>query len=83
MRRTLILTAVIFGMTGCPEGDQPPQPNPTEEMLRREREQRMQLEASKEHWQTLATVAVIAAVVLLIAGVILGSKARSDAGRRK
>jgi hypothetical protein len=86
----LIIAAVILGMTGCPPEDKPPQPNPTEQLLQREKEQRMQLEASKsketaskETWQALATVSVIAAVVLLITGIILGSKARNDAERHE
>ena len=88
MRRTLILTAIVFAMANCHDDGQPPQPNPTEELLQRERGQRLQAEANrekeragKEHWQGLTAITAIGAIILLITGTILGSRAKHDATR--
>ena len=87
MPRTLILIAIVFAMAGCHDDSQPP-PNPTEELLKREKEHRIQAEASrdkeaasKERWQGYTAAAVVGAVILLITGTILGSRAKHDAER--
>ena len=87
MPRMLILIAIVFAMAGCPDGSQPPPP-PTEELLQREKEQRMQAEANrdkerarKEKWQVFAALAVVGAVIMLITGTILGSRAKHNAER--
>ena len=84
MRRKLMLIAILFAMAGCPEEPQTPQIN--EERLQREKEQRMQAEASrdkeragKEQWQGFTATAVVGAVILLITGVMLGSRTKHDA----
>jgi hypothetical protein len=71
-------------MACCHDDSQPP--TPTEELLQREKEQRMQAEAnrdketaSKEQWQGLTAVSVIGAIILLITGTILGSRTKHDA----
>ena len=88
MLRMLILTAIVFAMAGCHDDSQPPPHNPTEELLHREREQRVQAEAgrdkeaaSKEHWQNLTAVSAIGAIILLITGTALGARAKQDADR--
>ena len=86
MGRTLILTAIVFAMAGCPKEQESPQQQITEERLQREREQRMQAEASrdkeragKEQWQGFTAIAIISGLVLLITGTILGSITKHDA----
>ena len=86
MLKTLMLTAIVVAMTSCHDDSQPP--HPTEELLQREREQRLQAEAnrekeaaSKEQWQGFTAVAVVGAIILFITGTILGSRAKHDAER--
>jgi hypothetical protein len=92
MRILLLLALVIIGVVGCPETSKPPtptpQPNITEELLRREKERRMEVEQSRdkeiesrERWKALAAFVAIGGVLLLIAGIIVGSRTRRDAER--
>ena len=94
MRRTLMLTAMLLTMAGCPEERKsPPLPTPspiTEEMLRREKELRTEAEAhrdreksGKEMWQTVTAFAALCAVLFLIIGTALGSRTRHDAERHE
>ena len=86
MPRILILIAIVFAMAGCHDDSQPP----TETLLQHERELRLQAEAKteseaakKEKWQAFTTIAVVGAIILLITGTILGSRAKSDAEQNK
>ena len=86
MGRKLILVAIVFAMAGCHDDSQTPQQQITEELLQREREQRVQAEASrdketasKERWQGYTVLAVVGAIILLITGTILGSRTKHDA----
>ena len=88
MLRILILTAIVFAMAGCHDDSQPP--DRTEALLQHERELRLQAEAKteregakKEKWQAFTAVAVVGAIILLITGTILGSRAKNDAERGK
>ena len=81
-----MLIAIMFAMAGCPEEPQTPQSQINEERLQREKEQRMQAEASrdkeragKEQWQGFTAIAVVGAIILLITGAMLGSRTKHDA----
>ena len=86
MRKKLMLIAIMFAMAGCPQEPQIPQSQINEDRLQREKEQRIQAEASrdkekagKEQWQGFTAIAVVGAIILLIAGAMLGSRTKHHA----
>ena len=81
-----LLIAFMLALTGCPDEPKPPSP----EELKHEQQKRIEAEArrdreaaSKGDWQVVAFIAGISAVLLLIVGTILGSRARHHANRRQ
>jgi len=90
MGKTLILTAIVFAMAGCRDDGQTTQQQIAQDRLQREKEQRMQAEASKdkeragkEQWQGFTAAAIVGAGILFITGTILGSRAIRDAERHE
>jgi cellobiose-specific phosphotransferase system component IIC len=85
MGKTLLLI-LFLTLAGCP----PSTPAPSADEWKREQQKRVEAErsrdkeaASKSNWQTVAFFTGTGAVLMLIAGTILGSRARHHATRRK
>lgn len=85
MAKTLLLI-LFLTLTGCP----PSTPAPSADEVRREQQKRVEAErrreqesASKNTWQTVAFVTGTGALLMLIIGTALGSRARHHATRRK
>ena len=81
-----LLIAFMFALTGCPDTPQPPAvPSYNEERQKRiEAEARSDRDAaSKGDWQVVAFITGISAVLLLIVGTIMGSRARYHAKQRE
>jgi hypothetical protein len=87
MGKTLLLI-LFLTLTGCPPEQSTPASSADE--LKQERQKRIEAEHSRDresssrgNWQTVAFITGISAVLMLIAGTILGSSARHHAKRRK
>ena len=79
-----LLIAFMFALTGCPDGQPPSNQYAEEQKKRKEAEaQRDNEAASKAGWQAVAFITGIGAVILLITGTIMGSRARHYAKRRE
>lgn len=80
----ILLLTLLFTLTGCPDS-QPPSNNYAEEQKKRKEAeaQRDHEAASKAGWQVVAFITGIGAVILLITGTIMGSRARHHAKRRE
>jgi len=88
MAKTLLLI-LFLTLAGCPP-EPPSTPAPSADELKQERQKRIEAEhsrnresSSKGNWQTVAFITGISAVLMLIAGTILGSSARHHAKRSK
>ena len=82
-----LLIALMFALSGCNEE---PQSTSQAEELQHERQRRIEVEAwrdreaaSKGGWEIVAFITGIGAILLLITGTILGSRARHHANRRQ
>lgn len=81
-----LLLILFLTLAGCP----PSTPGPSADELKREQQKRMEAErrraqetASKTTWQTVAFITGTGALLMLIIGTALGSRARHHATRRK
>lgn len=86
MRRLIaVMIGLLLAMGGCQPDDSRAQT--LQQELNNERNRRVQAEQKanengkkKDTWQTVATVAVAGAVLLLVVGAALGSMSKHDAG---
>lgn len=80
----ILLLALFFTLTGCPDSQPPSNQYAEEQKKRKEAETQRDYEAaSKAGWQAVAFITGIGAVILLITGTIMGSRARHHAKRRE
>lgn len=80
MVRLLLTIVILLTLTGCP----PKQENDstTAQQLAQRTAELEQARDSKSFWQTTASILVGLIILALVIGIVLGSKAKSDADRR-
>jgi len=90
MKQIILVILWCLALVGCRDQSQNQlQQNQTARQVETERQEKALAEKHAEEseqrrtwWQSIASILGVASVVLLIVGIILGSKAKNDAGSR-
>ena len=77
MARTLLIVAILLTLSGCPK-EQKADDTAVQQLAQRTAELEKANE-SKSFWQTTASILTGLIILALVVGMVLGSKAKSDA----